>query len=132
MAMKLTEKDFVEFELDNKIYWKLDCTNEMVQQILQNQDKAEICSNEECDGVLKWSTRFRESQQDNNQLKEELKSAVTLLDNTSSTAGKLKHKLERIKNLFFFFRVSSHTSSCTCPTCHHLKKLKEILEEKLQ
>ena len=84
--MKITEADFTEFKLGGKTYWKIDCTNEQVKQIIDNEEKAEKFNN-------------------------------------------LKETLEKIENLFFFYRVSSHTSSCSCSTCGNLKKLEIILGE---
>lgn len=98
------------------------------QKIEQNQEKSEICSDEECDGVLKWSTRFRESQQKLTQLKKELKSAVTLLDNTSSTGGKLKSKLDKINKLV----KELENDYEEIVLVKFVTKLKKLLEEKLQ
>jgi len=64
------------------------------------QEKAEICEGEQCDGVLKWSTRFRESQKENKQLKEELNTMTRSELQMANRWADLKQKLEKIKEWY--------------------------------
>ncbi len=86
-AEGITDKEYLEME-------------QLEKQILYNQEKAEKWDkfNDECQGNLALSfKRTNELEQEIKQLKEELKVATTLLDNTSQTAGDLKQKLKNLK-----------------------------------
>jgi len=124
--IKLTEDDFTEFDLGGETYWQLDCTKERKQQILDDQEKAELYNHLYLHGAS-HKKLMEKLEQENKQLKEDIHLLLSDIKRLNPKmwkmlrlAEKSQQKLEKIKEY-----AESHSLGLNN---FDVNKLKEILD----